>query len=63
MSSKEWYKQQFLELWEIEKKARDLYKSYNGKIEDPFIAIKFDKIYHEEENHMLIVQDLINLVS
>lgn len=63
MSSRQEYKKKFEELFEIEKKARNLYKYYVDRLNDPHLLEKFTEIYHDEEKHMKIAQELIDLTT
>jgi len=63
MNSKEIYKKKFEELLAIEEKARDLYKYYINRIEDPVLLETFQRIYNDEEWHVKAIRGFINKIS
>ena len=61
MNSKDIYKNKFKELLQAEEQARDLYKYYIQRIKDPALLEKIKEIYADEEKHVRIVQNIIEL--
>jgi hypothetical protein len=61
MASKEAYKKQFEDLYETEKKAKELYGYYIPVIKDSFLLEKFKEIHADEVKHMAIAKGLISL--
>ncbi len=60
MDSKNIYRKKFEEMLSVEEKARDLYKFYLSRIEDPLILEKFTELHRDEEKHVDIVKGFID---
>ena len=50
-------------LYSNEKNARDLYRGYLEKFSDPKIRATLQVIMEEEEEHMRIVEKMMNLMG
>ena len=55
--------QPFFRLLKMEEDARDLYKGFSEKVEDPDLRGLFLDIMHQEEGHVKLVRELIEIIQ
>lgn len=53
----------FRELYNIEKGARDLYNDFLAELRDEKEIVQIRKIRDDEEKHMKIVEQIIEIIS
>ncbi|MBN3037954.1 MAG: hypothetical protein JW869_00890 [Candidatus Omnitrophica bacterium] len=63
MSSNEVYKKEFQKALLIEERARDYYKYYIDRIKDAKLLEKFKEIYADEQRHVQVVKEFIDILS
>ena len=55
--------QAFVNQYQLEEKARDLYLGYEKEFSDPKLLELFKFIRQQEEGHMQVAQELLQLVG